>query len=770
MTETGKNSVLIVDDETLNIKALDHILKADYAILSTKRGAIVQKMAETYTPDIILLDIIMPDMDGYEVLKALKSSENTKKIPVIIITELTSVEDEEKGLALGAADFIRKPFSAEIVKSRIQYQARIVNQTRALEQYARILAAKTTAEEKSKFFAKMSHEMRTPLNAIIGLSNLALEFGALSEETRENLEEISGAGESLLGLVNDILDISKIESGNFRLAPAEYEFPDVISNAVTQSLVLKGEKPVEFLLNIEKNIPNRMEGDALRIRQVLFNLLSNAFKYTTEGTVELDIKSEKTNLNDTILLIASVRDTGPGFKNENIDSLFTEYFRADEKTDVKIEGKGLGLPITKMILELMGGGIEARSEYGKGSVFTIKIPQKIIAGGTIDPKVINELKNLNYHSKKHKENLSRVRIPYARVLVVDDTEINIDVLKGMMKPYGMGIDGVNSGRQAVDVIRGEKVRYNAIFMDHMMPEMDGIEATRIIREEIGTEYARNIPIIAFTANATTGNEEMFLEKGFQAFISKPVDNRNLDLIINQWVRDKELEKSLSDQKILVNGNLVFDSRTGHDRRSGEKDRRTGYDRRLLARAISGVNINSAVGRLSGDWKTFLEILQSFAFNIGALLENIRKVNPEALPAYAIAVHGIKSSLRSICAARAGDQAEALEEAAKVSDLGFVTANNPPFVETVSRLASEIGKVFENENKKRDRPIKDKPYAEALLKLVKACEEYNAKEIDKVMEEIEAFEYSADGGLVLWLRENAERMNYLEIVQRCQAPA
>jgi HPt (histidine-containing phosphotransfer) domain-containing protein len=292
-----------------------------------------------------------------------------------------------------------------------------------------------------------------------------------------------------------------------------------------------------------------------------------------------------------------------------------------------------------------------------------------------------------------------------------------------------------------------------------------MEAVRIIREEIGTEYAKNIPIIAFTANAITGNEEMFLSKGFQAFIPKPIDIARLDIVIRQWVRDEEFEKTLKNQQIIVGGEVVFDSRTGYDRRSGRGDRRKGYDRRLFANGVTGVDINKGLERFGGDWETYLNILQSFITNTRLILETVKEVNGETLSDYAINVHGIKSSCRGICAEAAGNQAETLEKAAKAGDLNFVTANNPAFIEAVSELIAEIDGEFAKSIEKKDKPKKDKPYMEALSKLVAACEGFKAAEIDVIMEEIEAFDYEADDGLVSWLRGNVNQMNFMEIVEK-----
>jgi len=748
-----RNRILIVDDQQLNLKVLNKILCPEYSIRMINSGALALDIVNKYLPDLILLDIMMPDMNGFDVLLALKASEKTRKIPVIIITGLDNVEDEEKGLALDAADFIHKPFSSKVVKSRVHNQIQIVNQIKELEEYAQIQATLAAAEEKSKFFAKMSHEMRTPLNAVIGLSELILEDEKLSDEIHENVEKICNSGSSLLCLVNDILDISKMEERKFYLVPVEYDTARMINDTVSQSITHRKDKTVEFILSIENDFPARLFGDDLRIRQVFNNLLSNAFKYTKEGSVELIISAVRNDAK--YLLCASVKDTGIGLPPGSAEKIFAEFTQIDLFSNREIKGTGLGLSISKMIVDMMGGTISVESEYGKGSVFTVNIPQTFVSDEMLHPDVIDNLKHFHYSSRKHKSRtrLSRISLPYARILIVDDVPINLDVARGMMKPYRMHIDCALSGQEAVNAIKNENIKYNAVFMDHMMPVMDGIEATRIIREEIGTDYAKKIPIIAFTANAFAVNEEMFLSKGFNAFISKPIDIIRLDAVLRQWVRDEEIEKSITDQ---YNG---MESETG-DRRQGRGDRRKG-DRRVLAEKITGVDIGKGLDRFSGDWETFLQIIKTFPVNLRPVIDSIRTVNRENLRDYAIIVHGIKSACRGICAEQAGNQAEALEFAAKTGDLEYVQENNQAFINIISKIIMNIDDVFKDD-KAAVKQKKEKPYAEALSDLKTACQRCAIEEIEKTMNEIEAFDYASDNGLVLWLRDNVNQMNYSEI--------
>ncbi|MCL1815279.1 MAG: ATP-binding protein [Treponema sp.] len=686
-------------------------------------------------------------------------------IVVSIALSESPLANLQMGLLFSALCFLAAGLITAIFFSSVVARPfyRIEEQNRNLaELNKKVLSA---SEAKSNFLANMSHEIRTPLNAIIGFSELAL--GESEGRNNAYLEKISNAGMILLSTVNDILDISKIESGKFELIPVEYDTPSLLNDTITQSVIRKGEKPIQFLLNINEDIPLNLYGDDLRIKQVLNNLLSNAFKYTDEGTVELSLSCERTvrqmDTGDAVWLVASVRDTGRGIRDEDLGKLFTNYTQMDTKSNRSIEGTGLGLSITKKLIEMMDGTISVESEYGKGSVFTVRFRQQFVTGGVIGAEMVKSLKGFNYSDKMRRKGiqLTRTRLPYAKVLVVDDVATNLDVARGMMKPYGMQIDCVTSGPEAIDAIRSEKVRYNAVFMDHMMPGMNGIEAARIIREEIGTDYAKNIPIIALTANAIVGTEEMFLTKGFQAFIAKPIEVARLDAVIREWVRDKKMEKSLG--QINVKGEIFLDVRSGNDRRW--TDRRIGIDRRTFDKGVIGVDLDRGLERFGGDEDSFLQVLHSYVINTPPLLEKARGVTEENLADYAIIVHGIKSSSQGICAEMAGNRAEALEEAAKEGNYDFVMANNKTFIESVELLIGDLDDMLRQLASGNTKPVRDKPENEALRRLLTACEAYDMDGVDDAMEEIESFEYESGEELAIWLRENVNQMNLKQISEK-----
>lgn len=384
--------------------------------------------------------------------------------------------------------------------------------------------AEASNEAKSAFLANMSHEIRTPMNAICGMTDMLLDE-ELSEQGKEYAATIKSSGEGLLSIINDILDFSKIESGKMPIIPEEYYFSSMIHDLMSMMEVRVKEKPVKLRAEIQDDIPCKLYGDIGRVKQVIINIMGNATKFTNEGSITLKV-SWKSETIDTGRLIFSVIDTGIGIRPEHMSKLFDAFEQVDMKKNRGIEGTGLGLSISKLLVQRMGGQIQVESEYGKGSCFTFDIVQKVVDATPCE-----------YSKNKKKTKVKQFKLtftaPDARVLVVDDNKVNLRVASGLLKKFDIVPDLVDNGKDCVEMIRRE-AKYDLIFMDHMMPEPDGIEATGLIRA-IGTPYTDKLPIIALSANAVYGMEEEFLKGGMNGFLPKPIALEMLAETLEKWL-------------------------------------------------------------------------------------------------------------------------------------------------------------------------------------------------------------------------------------------
>ncbi|WP_461256660.1 response regulator [Treponema sp. R80B11-R83G3] len=430
--------------------------------------------------------------------------------------------------------------------------------------------AEAANNAKSAFLAKMSHEIRSPMNVILGITEMQLEKNGLSQDIKEALGKIYNSGYLLLKIINDILDLSKIEANKLELSPVNYDVASLISDTVQFNVLRFDNKPIQFELKADENIPVTLFGDELRIKQILNNILTNAFKYTDSGKVSMTVTAENKMLEQgeppytmpCILLIFSISDTGRGMTREEVDKLFNEYTRFNLEANRATEGTGLGMSITNRLIHLMNGEIIVESEVGKGSVFTVKLPQGIVPGADVIGRELAE--NIKKYSSgksahvKKSSQIFREYMPYGRVLIVDDMEPNLYVARGLLTPYGLSMETALSGKEAIEKIN-KGITFDIIFMDHFMPEMDGIETVKRIRS-LG--YTR--PIVALTANALAGQAEMFAENGFDGFISKPIDIRQLNDLLNKMIRDKypeetvEAARRLKDSLIKKTGAVNMD--------------------------------------------------------------------------------------------------------------------------------------------------------------------------------------------------------------------
>ena len=610
--------------------------------------------------------------------------------------------------------------------------------------------AKSASRAKSAFLANMSHELRTPLNVIIGLTDLMIEEKGVSDSVKENLVTVSNAGGTLLSIVNDILDISKIESGRFGLIPTEYHTPSLLNDTMILLNTYIGEKPIAFKLHISEDLPAMLYGDELRVKQIMNNLLSNSVKYTHAGTVELSVECALDGKDAWVDI--SVKDTGIGIRAEEVKNLFADYYQADAMTNRKTEGTGLGLSIVRRMAQMMDGNVTVESEYGKGSTFRVRLRQGFVNDKKIGADVAEKLTNFNYSDTKRQTSnkLVRVNLDGAVVLVVDDMQNNLDVASGLMRKYEMKVDCLTSGQAAVDRIRDGNPVYNAIFMDHMMPVMDGVETADAIRA-LETEYAKNVPIIALTANAVSGTKEMFLERGFQDFLSKPIDIMQLDAVLRKWVYHRMAEKK-ADAPVPPDLPDSFSEESGISIASSDVD-------------IEGVDAQKGLYLYGGDMDIYLSILRSYAANAPDMLNKLRGAAMETLPDCVIVAHGLKGSSANICAEHVRSAAAGMEQAARDGDLPGFLALMDPCLKDVERLMENINAWFEIYDAGNEKPRRAFPDREILARLKKCCEAYDISGIDEAIEELEGSNYDTGADLVTWLREKIDIMELDEIVGR-----
>jgi signal transduction histidine kinase/HPt (histidine-containing phosphotransfer) domain-containing protein/FixJ family two-component response regulator len=528
----------------------------------------------------------------------------------------------------------------------------------------RISAAKMRAdrnnESKSSFLASMSHEIRTPMNAINGMAELLLR-GELSEQARGYAQDIKQAGNNLLSIINDILDFSKIEAGKLEIIPAEYAPASLINDAVNVIQVRLAEKPIRFSADVDGSIPSRLVGDEVRLRQIMLNLLSNAVKYTDKGSVSLTVAAEKQEGGRVWLKIA-VADTGKGMKPEDVEMLFGNFVQVDTKKNRGIEGTGLGLAITKKLCEAMGGGIGVESKYGSGSTFTVRVPQGVSAAG---PEGLGEA------GRAAENHRGAFTIPSARLLVVDDIAINLKVAEGLLAPYNAAVDSCVSGAEAVEMVKRRE--YDMVFMDHMMPGMDGVEATAAIRgweaEQKAPGAARPaLPVIALTANAVVGMKEMFAAKGFSDFLSKPIDVSKLDEALKRWIPKGKIEEKRAEPKSAGEINKPAASRPLLD--------------------IPGIDATRGIAMAGGKEERFRKLLTLFRADAEQRIAAL-KTSGEDAAAVAGQAHAIKGVAANIGANEAAAQAARLESACKAGDVGGMKENIDGLVKLLAELVDSI---------------------------------------------------------------------------------
>ncbi len=502
-------------------------------------------------------------------------------------------------------------------------------------------------ESQAKFLANMSHEIRTPINAVIGMNEMILRENK-DAAIKEYAGNIKRASNMLLGLISDILDFSKIESGQFEIVEDTYNLVSMVKDAKLILNTRASEKQISTIINVDSNLPSKLYGDELRIKQIVTNIISNAVKYTNEGSVTLKVFGHKID-EEYVRLCVSVTDTGIGIKQEDMKELFDNFKRLELDKNRNIQGTGLGLSIAKQLVELMHGEITVQSVYGKGSTFTIAIPQKIM-----DKKVIGNIEEvINKDNEDNTVEKNRFIAPNAKVLIVDDNAMNISVIKALLKRTEIKVDSVTSGKECLELTKTNK--YDMILLDHMMPEMDGVATLKKIREDNSNPNQNGI-IIALTANAVVGCREMYLEYGFSDYFSKPIQADKMDAMLIEY-----LPKGLIMMEKNINELLEIDRKVG------------------LSYCMDSEDIYKDVIGF------YCEQCEEYFIKLDECIKS------KDWNQYAIIAHAIKSNSLNIGAVNFSNLSLKHEMAAKNGDFNYIEAEYNDYVAILRKLVDKVSK-------------------------------------------------------------------------------
>ena len=552
---------------------------------------------------------------------------------------------------------------------------------------------------KSEFLANMSHEIRTPMNAIIGLNDIIME-GTGDPAIYAHAKDVKSAAKNLLAIINDILDLSKVEAGKMELVYEDYYLKTVVDEVVGMMDLAASKRGLIMKYECDDTLPCRYNGDEGRIKQILINILNNAIKFTKEGYVRAYVTGRPGEQEGEELITFRVEDTGCGIREEDLEKIFEDFRQVDSKRNRSVEGTGLGLAIVKHLIELMGGSINVESVYGEGTAVSITIPQKIV-----DPRPIAEVRESPLAEPERAEAFTA---PGVKVLVVDDNLINRKVARGFLKSYAFDLTEAESGPEAIELVRQN--RYDIIFMDHMMPVMDGIEAAEIIRRDCG-ENGTAPAIIALTANAMSGMRERFLERGFQDFIAKPLDRRELGQLLARWVPEERRQAGAEEAAPGAADLSVFQ--------------------------IKGIDMEAASRYYVGDAEGFAELLELYYMDGQRKTGLLRELADSDISHYQVEVHGLKSASANIGAMDVSNMARAQENAAAQGDTDFIARQFPALMENYEELLENIGLFLEKRRQNAPPAEKLPPLSPRELK----------EQVGEALDELEHFRSKECAGIV-----------------------
>lgn len=639
----------------------------------------------------------------------------------------------------------RATVSSKVEQVSTLLQAKEELERKNVELEKAINAARKADSARDIFLANMSHELRTPINTILGLNELIIRESQ-DEAIKEYALDIRQAGNVLLTLVSDILDFTKLEAGQMSLMEGIYDISSLLNDLINGISLQLRKKKLELELDIAKDVPYKLSGDEIHIRQIISNLLSNAVKYTDKGKITLHLGWKRVS-KDEVELDVFVKDTGVGIKKSDIPKLFGVFQRMDSTVRSKKDRTGLGLAITNRLVEMMGGKLEVQSAYGKGSVFSFSIVQKVV-----DDKPLGDFEKQYNESLHSTENYSQKFIaPMGRILIVDDNAMNLAVAQGLLKQTRLQIDVAGSGEECLELIK--RKTYHLICLDHMMPVMDGVETLHAIRALEGNPSA-DIPVIALTANAVAGAREFYLNEGFQDYLTKPIDADKFENMLIEYLPD----------------NVVYLTQSQNIERDYEREAaEMSLDIKESQLYVIGFNIRNGLKYMGGDKSLYSKVLHDFHTILQEKEEALRDFLKKGdMPGYAIIVHSLKGNARNVGADGLADEAFELEKMSKAGRLEDVEVRSPilftmmknmrnslkVYLDAEAEESAEAEETEKKPKKEKNLHITEDDWKKALKELAERLDDFDGDSVSEKIEELKKYDRPESDKKMLRLCEKA----------------
>ncbi len=597
--------------------------------------------------------------------------------------------------------------------------------------------AEHASKAKSDFLASMSHEIRTPINAVLGMNEMILRESG-EEEIVAYAQNVAKAGDSLLDIVNDILDVSKIEAGRMEIVEVDYNLTSMINDLVNMVQIRADEKDLQLFRTFDAEMPTMLHGDEVRIKQVISNILTNAVKYTEKGSVTFSMGYERAEDDpNAVFLLVSVKDTGIGIKDEDRDRLFLKFERLESEQNRHIEGTGLGMNITLRLLRMMGSRLQLESAYGEGSNFHFRLRQTVVKWEPLGD--YEAAYKASMQSRKHYK--EKFTAPTARVLVIDDNPMNLVVFKSLLKKTDLVIDTANDGDTGLAL--AFETKYDAIFIDHMMPGKDGIETLRELERTKGHPN-RETPKVCLTANAIAGAREEYIEAGFDGYLSKPIDPERLEDMLILYLPEEKVRREEVAEEEEAEEDVEVPEALAPLEGSGLIDVRRGI-------------------KNSGTVDAYVELLELFYTSIETRRDEIEGFfNEGDFENYVIKVHALKSSARIIGAIDFGEEAQAIEDAGKGGRYDEVRNRHAAFIEEYGKFTEPFGEALSNlRGPKKETPLVKASFLTACYGEIRdAAESMDLDRLDEVFEKMEEFSLPPEE-VAFWdeLRDAYEQLDY-----------